>query len=68
MKHAVIILALLAFTDLDIRLTGPDYAVVSGSWRLTRKDDQPHGLFTLVFQHLPEGWRIIHDHTSSAAE
>jgi len=26
----------------------------------------PHGLFTLVFRKFPDGWKIIHDHTSSA--
>ncbi len=58
----------LVFADLDVRLTGPDHAVVFGSWRLIRAEDEPHGLFTLVFQRLPAGWRIIHDHTSSARE
>ncbi len=58
----------LVFADLDVRLTGPDHAVVFGSWRLIRAEDEPHGLFTLVFRRLPAGWRIIHDHTSSAAE
>ena len=58
----------LVFADLDVQMTGPDHAVVFGSWRLIRPADKPHGLFTLIFSHLPEGWRIIHDHTSSAAE
>jgi uncharacterized protein YbdZ (MbtH family) len=26
----------------------------------------PHGLFTLIVRRLPEGWRIVHDHTSAA--
>jgi ketosteroid isomerase-like protein len=26
----------------------------------------PHGLFTLVLKRMPEGWRIVHDHTSGA--
>jgi ketosteroid isomerase-like protein len=25
----------------------------------------PHGLFTLIFKRFPEGWRIVHDHTSA---
>jgi ketosteroid isomerase-like protein len=25
-------------------------------------------LFTLVFRKLPEGWKIVHDHTSAASE
>ena len=58
----------LVFADLDVQLTGPQHAVVFGSWRLIRSEDEPHGLFTLVFQKLPAGWRIIHDHTSSAAD
>jgi ketosteroid isomerase-like protein len=58
----------LVFADLDVRLTGPDHAVAFGSWRLLRSEDEPHGLFTLVFRHFDEGWRIIHDHTSSAVE
>jgi len=58
----------LMFTDLDVQLTGPDHAVVFGRWRLVRAADEPQGLFTLVFKRLAEGWRIIHDHTSSAVE
>ncbi len=58
----------LVFADLDVRLTGPDHALVFGSWRLVRANDEPHGLFTLVFQHFDAGWHIIHDHTSSAVE
>jgi ketosteroid isomerase-like protein len=56
----------LAFSDLDITLLWPDAAVVLGRWSLKRANDQPHGRFTLVFRRLPEGWRIVHDHTSSA--
>jgi ketosteroid isomerase-like protein len=26
----------------------------------------PHGRFTLVFRKFPDGWKIIHDHTSAA--
>jgi ketosteroid isomerase-like protein len=25
----------------------------------------PHGLFTLVFKRMPNGWKIVHDHTSA---
>lgn len=56
----------LTFSDLDIKLTGPDHAVVFGHWRLDRQDDAPSGLFTLIWQRFPAGWRIVHDHTSSA--
>jgi len=57
----------LAFSDLEIALLSPDSAVVSGRWRLKRANDEPHGRFTLILKRLPEGWRIVHDHTSAAS-
>jgi len=56
----------LTFSDLDITLLGPDAALAFGRWRLKREKDEPSGLFTLVFRKTPEGWRIVHDHTSAA--
>jgi ketosteroid isomerase-like protein len=56
----------LTFSNLDITLLSPDAAVVLGRWSLKRANDQPHGRFTLIFKRLPEGWRIVHDHTSAA--
>lgn len=56
----------LTFSDLEITQLSPDAAVVLGRWRLKRANDQPHGGFTLIFKRLPEGWRIVHDHTSAA--
>jgi ketosteroid isomerase-like protein len=56
----------LTFSDLEIMLLSPDAGVVLGRWSLKRANDQPHGRFTLIFKRLPEGWRIVHDHTSSA--
>lgn len=56
----------LAFSDLDIRPAGDGGALAFGAWRLTRQNDSPHGLFTLFLRRMPEGWRIVHDHTSSA--
>jgi len=57
----------LTFFDLEITPLGPSAAIVIGRWQLKRKIDKPHGRFTLVFRHLTEGWRIVHDHTSAAA-
>lgn len=55
----------LEFSDLRVEQLCPDAAFVRGSWHLTMPDGkQPHGLFTLVFRKLPEGWRIVHDHSS----
>lgn len=55
----------LAFSGLEIILLAPDAALVLGRWQLERAQDRPGGVFTLVLRKLPEGWRIIHDHTSS---
>ncbi len=57
----------LSFSDIEINLLSSDAAVVLGRWRLERAKDRPHGRFTLIFRRLPEGWRIVHDHTSSGA-
>jgi ketosteroid isomerase-like protein len=56
----------LSFSDIDVTMLSPDAAVVLGRWRLKRTNDEPHGRFTLIFKRLPEGWRIVHDHTSAA--
>jgi ketosteroid isomerase-like protein len=56
----------LAFSNVEITPLSADAAVVLGRWRLKRADDEPHGRFTLIFKRLPEGWRIVHDHTSAA--
>jgi uncharacterized protein (TIGR02246 family) len=56
----------LSFSDTEVTMLSPDAAVVLGRWRLKRANDEPHGRFTLIFKRLPEGWRIVHDHTSAA--
>jgi ketosteroid isomerase-like protein len=57
----------LTFSDLEITLLSSDSAVASGRWKLKRASDQPHGRFTLILRRLPEGWRIVYDHTSAAS-
>ncbi len=54
----------LTFSGLTIMPLCEDAAMVLGSWNLQRKEDQPHGKFTLLLRKLPEGWRIVLDHTS----
>ena len=56
----------LTFSDLEITLPGKESAVVLGRWHLKRASDEPHGRFTLIFRKTKQGWKIIHDHTSSA--
>ena len=57
----------LTFSDLEIKPVGNDTAVVIGRWHLQRAKDEPHGRFTLIFRKTKQGWRIVHDHTSSAS-
>jgi ketosteroid isomerase-like protein len=54
----------LRFDELNVLLLGPDAALIRGRWRLTLRESSPGGLFTLILRRFPEGWRIIHDHTS----
>lgn len=56
----------LTFSDLEIKPLATDAVAVIGSWRLKRASDEPHGKFTLIFRMTKQGWRIVHDHTSSA--
>ena len=67
----------LAFSDLTVRALAADRALAWGRWRLQRDGDPsaasgqaaegagPGGLFTLVLAETPDGWRVVHDHTSS---
>ena len=54
----------LTFTDVSVEMLGPDSALVRGGWHLEMSKESPSGLFTLIFRRTPEGWRIVHDHTS----
>jgi ketosteroid isomerase-like protein len=59
----------LEFSDLRVEGLGPQAAFVRGAWHLTMSDGKtPHGLFTLVFRKFPDGWKIVHDHTSAAPQ
>jgi beta-aspartyl-peptidase (threonine type) len=57
----------LTFDRLEVRPLGDDAAYAFGAWALEMPDgSQPSGLFTVILRERPEGWRIVHDHTSSA--
>jgi ketosteroid isomerase-like protein len=55
----------LDFSGLEFRFLGPDAALVLGRWHLKREKDDIGGVFSLVWQRFPEGWKIVHDHTSA---
>ncbi len=54
----------LTFEILGVQAVGADGAVVLGRWKV----DGPSagsGIFSVVLERRVEGWRIVHDHTSS---
>jgi beta-aspartyl-peptidase (threonine type) len=57
----------LTFSTLAFEQLEGDRAVVTGSWELeiTGAEKSPGGVFTLLWRRFPDGWRIVHDHTSS---
>jgi ketosteroid isomerase-like protein len=55
----------LDFSGLEFHFLGADAALVLGHWHLTRARGDVGGVFSLVWRRFPEGWRIIHDHTSA---
>ena len=56
----------LEFLDLKIELLGPRAAFVRGRFHLKMSSTEPSGIFTLTFRKFGDGWKIIHDHTSTA--
>jgi ketosteroid isomerase-like protein len=57
----------LDFGEIEVTPLGNDAALILGRWHLTRDAGPVGGIFTLVARRFPEGWRIIHDHTSTDA-
>ena len=56
----------LDFPELEILTLGPEAAMARGRWRLKMPDGKElTGMTSVIFRKRPEGWRIVHDHTSS---
>jgi ketosteroid isomerase-like protein len=55
----------LEFADLEVHVLSEDAAFVLGRFKLDLEGSRREGVFTLVFRRMKEGWRIVHDHTSS---
>lgn len=55
----------LAFSELEVQLLNPEFAVVKGRWNVEMKKETLNGLFTLILRNTDKGWRIVHDHTSA---
>jgi ketosteroid isomerase-like protein len=56
----------VAFADVEITPIGAENALVRGRWKVVTSKETMEGLFTLRFQKLDAGWRIVHDHSSAA--
>jgi beta-aspartyl-peptidase (threonine type) len=55
----------LSFRDIQVRMLGPDHALAVGRYEVRRPGrDLSTGLFSLTLRRTPQGWRIIHDHSS----
>ena len=60
------IMGMLSFDQLEVVELSDDAAIVHGAWLLTRENDAPSGLFTLVFRKIDGAWLIVSDTTTSA--
>ena len=55
----------LRFERFAVRPLSPTLALVTARFNLYRGDSvTASGPFTLVMEHRPDGWKILHDHTS----
>ncbi len=55
----------LSFEVLGVQALGADGAVVLGRWTLTDTPQAGSGVFSVVLARTAEGWKVVHDHTSS---
>ena len=58
----------LTFSELSIRVLTPDLVLANGKFSLKRTaagGGDATGRFTLVIRKTANGWKIIHDHSSS---
>jgi beta-aspartyl-peptidase (threonine type) len=55
----------LSFSELSAEPMAETRMLVRGRWKVEMKAETLDGLFTLIVEKKPEGWRIIHDHTSA---
>jgi uncharacterized protein (TIGR02246 family) len=56
----------LDFPKLEFKVLSPEAVLARGQWRLKMPDGKEStGMTSVTFLKLPEGWRIVHDHSSS---
>jgi len=55
----------LSFREIEVRVLGSGHALAVGRWEVRIPGSDPaSGFFSLTLQRTPQGWRIIHDHSS----
>ena len=58
----------LRFDEIEVWSLGDGYALAMGKWAVEfgarSKEAKSGGIFALVLRKTPEGWLILHDHTS----
>jgi len=54
----------LTFSDIQICVLAMDCAYALGRWKVEQGGTISEGVFTIIFRRFPEGWKIIHDHSS----
>jgi ketosteroid isomerase-like protein len=59
-------MGMLTFSDVETTVLNNDAVVMHGRWHLQRATDEPHGRFTLILRRTKQGWKVVHDQTSSA--
>ncbi len=60
-------MGVLTFSEIEVRPLGDGFALAHGKFALKRTEaggGDASGHFTLVLRRTPNGWRIIHDHSS----
>lgn len=58
----------LGFRDIEVTRLGADYALAVGWYVLSDRGsgrETDRGIFSLVLRRTPDGWRILHDHSSA---
>ena len=56
----------LRFVGIEVRELGAGHALAVGRYQLYEGNSPPsaEGIFSLIMTQTPDGWRIVHDHSS----
>jgi hypothetical protein len=57
-------MGILRFEVFRLQFTSHDACLVTGKYFLQRKNDNPNGVFTLLFRKKNGKWVVVYDHTS----